>query len=292
MTNPRRVVPGTTYIISRRTLDRRFYLQPGIEMKKIYDYALASAAAKHGVVVHGFTCMSNHPHDVVTDVHGVLPDFARDLHREVALAAKSLYGIPENVWAAEKVSFVELHGQAAQLDAVLYTMLNPVAAGLVRRASEWPGAISLPTTRTVRAPRPRVWFSDRRPEAIDLVLTPPPAWTGTADEWHAWLETELRRREDDIAASRAKRGKSFLGRRRVLAQRPFDRPSNPDELGPTRNPTLKTGGDRSLLRWAIRQLREWRRAYREARERWTFDKTVVFPLGTWWVVQRAGAALG
>jgi hypothetical protein len=38
-------------------------------------------------------------------------------------------------------------------------------------------------------------------------------------------------------------------------------------------------------------LRQWRRAYREARERWRFDKTVLFPLGTWWVVQRDGAAL-
>jgi putative transposase len=291
VTIPRRVVPGTTYLLSRRTLGRHFYLLPSAELNEIYLYALAHAAAKHGVHIHGFGCMSNHPHEVVTDVRGVLPDFLRDLHREIALAAKQLYGIPENVWSAEPPSAVELHGPAAQLDAVLYTMLNPVAAGLVARAADWPGAISLPSTRRIEARRPDVWFSSDRPEVLTLELTPPPAWTGDADTWHAWLDENLSQREDEIRRERGKQRKPFLGRARVLTQRPFDRPRNPDELVPTRNPTLKTSGDGPLMRFAITALRAWRRAYREARARWCLDKTVGFPLGTWWVVKRAGAAL-
>ena len=183
-------------------------------------------------------------------------------------------------------------GQAAQLEAVLYTTLNPVAAGLVPHVREWPGAISLPQTRRIDAKRPDVWFSEHRPDVIPLEITPPPAWTGTTDEWHDWLEAEVARREEDIAQERRARNKPFLGRRRVLAQGPFDRPRNADELAPTRNPTLKTGRDGALMRFASAQLRAWRRAYRDARERWIVDKGTLFPLGTWWVVQRAGAAFG
>jgi len=291
VTIPRRVVPGTSYLLSRRTLDRRFYLQPSAELNQIYLYALAHAQTKHGVLVHGLACMSNHPHDVITDVHGVLPDFMRDFHRELALGAKALYQIPDNVWSAEKPSAVELHGAAAQLEAALYTILNPVAAGLVSRCAQWPGAISLPGVRAIEVRRPDVWFSEDRPEVLTLELTPPPAWSGSDHEWHGWLGEHIEQRERDIGDERAKRRKAFLGRARVLTQHPFDRPRNPDVLLPARHPTLKTAGDGRLMRFAIGLLREWRRAYREARERWRTDKTVAFPLGTWWVVQRAGAAL-
>jgi putative transposase len=289
MTIPRRVVPGTTYALTRRCLDRRFYMKPGPELTQIYLYALAHAQQKFGVGIHAFAAMSNHLHEDVTDFHGVLPDFMRDLHREVALGAKQLYQIPENVWSAEKPSAVELHGDAAQAEAVMYTLLNPVEAGLVGHASEWPGAISLPGMREVEVRRPAIWFADGRPEVLTLKITPPPSWAGTEDGWHEWLAGELASREEDIRRKRRKRG--VLGKQRILVQDPFDRPRNPDELAPSRHPTIATGGDGPLMRAVIFMLREWRRAYREALARWRVDKSAGFPLGTWWVVQRAGAAL-
>jgi hypothetical protein len=288
VTIPRRVLGGTTYLLTRRTLDRRFYLQPSPELNAIYLYALASAQLKYGVQIHAFVCMSNHAHELVTDVNGVLPDFLRDFHRELALAVKVLHGIAENVWCAEKPSAVETHGQAAQLEAALYTVANPVAAGLVSRSGQWPGAISKPMTRTMEVRRPDVWFSEDRPDVLTLELTPPPTWTDGADAWHAWLDEQLAVRERDIAGERRA---PFLGRARILAQRPFDRPRNEARTTPARIPTLKAVGD-GLMHSVIAVLRDWRRAYRDARERWRLDKTTAFPLGTWWVVQRAGAAMG
>ncbi len=266
-------------------------MRPSPELNAIYLYSLASAQLKYGFAIHGFVCMSNHPHEVVTDVHGVLPDFLRDLHREVALGAKALYQVPENVWAAEKPSAVELHGAAAQLEAVLYTALNPVAAGLVPRAATWPGAISLPGTRRIEVRRPDAWFGEDRPEVLTLDITPPPAWTGDDDAWHVWLAEQVAQREALIGGERRAQRLPFLGRERVLRQRPFDRPRNRDELMPHRNPTVATAGDGPLMRFVLGMLRDWRSAYREARERWRLDKAAGFPLGTWWVVQRAGAAL-
>ena len=236
--------------------------------------------------------MSNHSHEVVTDVRGVLPDFLRDFHREVALAGKQLYGIAENFWSAEKPSVVELHGAAAQHETILYVLLNPVRAGLVARARHWPGAISLPEKRRVLARRPKLWFSELADEVLTLELTPPPTWTGGADRWHAWLGAELTRREDEIGKERSAARLPFLGSARVLAQRPFDRPRNRDQLRPSRHPTIATGGDGPLMRQLIAALRGWRRAYHEALASWRLDKSTVFPFGTWWLVQRANAALG
>jgi len=292
MTLPRRIVPGTTYLITRRCADRRMHLLPSPLMNRIYAYALARAQLKHGAAVHTFGAMGNHSHEVVTDVRGVLPDFLRDFHREVALAGKAIYGIPENFWSAEKPSVVELHGAIAQNEKAVYVMLNPVRAGLVARTTLWPGAISLPETRRVVAQRPSVWFSDLNEDTLTLELTPPPTWKGDADSWHAWLADELKRREDEIGRERRAAGLPFLGAAKVLAQKPFDRPRNRDVLRPTRHPTLATGGDGALMRGLIAGLRAWRRAYYDALGRWRIDKSTVFPFGTWWLVQRANAAFG
>ncbi len=292
MSLPRRVVANTTYPTTRRCLDRRFYLHPSRELSQIYLYALAHAQQKYGVEVHAFVCMSNHAHEVVTDVHGVLPDFLRDLRREVALGAEALYRIAENVWAATKPSAVELHSSDAELEEVLYTLLNPVEAGLVSHASEWMGAISLPGVREIEVRRPGIWFGDGRPEVLTLRITPPPSWGGTDDTWDEWLATQMGDDEEGIRRARTKKGLGVLGKERILQQSPFDRPRNVDTLVPKRNPEIATGGDAKLMASVIRVLREWRAAYREARERWCEDKSAGFPLGTWWVVQRAGAALG
>ncbi len=291
MTIARRVLPNTTYLLSRRCLDRRFYLKPSPELNDIYLYALASAQEKHGVQVHAFVCMSNHPHEVVTDVRGVLPDFMRDLRREIALAAKQLYQIPENVWTAAKPSAVELHGDAAATE-IKYTLLNPVEAGLVAHASEWPGAISLPGAREVTVERPDVWFGDNRPKTLTLKLTPPPTWTRGADAWHEWLTEQLATGEEAIRRKRVESKVGVLGKERIRQQKPFDRPRNPDEMVPSsRNPTLATGGDGVLMKALVAGVREWRRAYCTARDLWLTCKDTLFPVGTWWVVQRAGASV-
>jgi putative transposase len=291
VTLPRRVLPDTSYLLSRRCLDRRFYLRPSPALNDIYLYALAHAQQKHGVAVHAFACMSDHCHESVTDADGVLPDFMRDFRRELALGAKVLYQIPENVWAAQKPSAVELHGDGAALEKALYTILNPVQAGLVAHAAEWPGAISLPGIREIEVRRPEIWFGDDRPEVLTLKITPPPAWKGTEDEWHEWLAENVAEREEEIRRERAGRGVGVLGKQRILQQSPFDRPRNPDETVPGVHPTVATAGDGKLMKSLVGMLRAWRQAYVDARELWRVNKATLFPLGTWWVVKRAGAAV-
>ena len=60
MTWPRRVVPGTTYLLTRRCTQRRFMLVPRGIVPKLFGYCVALAAERHGIQVHAVTCMSNH----------------------------------------------------------------------------------------------------------------------------------------------------------------------------------------------------------------------------------------
>ena len=87
MTCPRRVVPGTTYLLTRRCVQRRYTLVPRGVVPKLLGYCVALAAERHGVEVHAVTCMPNHWHAVVTDVHGTIPEFCRDVH---SLSARAL----------------------------------------------------------------------------------------------------------------------------------------------------------------------------------------------------------
>lgn len=291
VTLPRTVVPGTTYHITRRCLDRRFYLVPSEETNAIIAYALAAACEKHGVEPHGYNFECNHSHVVVTDVRGVLPDFMRDFHRAVALAIKERHGIPETMWSDACASAVELWNLAAQMEAIVYAITNPVKDHLVSRASEWPGVVSLPGRRELVAKRPDIYFSEKRPEEIRVPITAPPAWTGDEEQWHRELERLVVEEEERVAGERLREGRKVMGRERVLRQDPFDRPKSRDRLEPKRNPVFATGGDGLLMAALIYARRLKRAAYRVVRVLWNTDKMVVFPAGTWWVVRYAGASV-
>ena len=55
MTWPRRIVPGTTYLLTRRCTQRRFMLVPRGIVPKLFGYCVALAAERHGILVHAIT---------------------------------------------------------------------------------------------------------------------------------------------------------------------------------------------------------------------------------------------
>jgi len=75
----------------------------------------------------------------------------------------------------------------------------------------------------------------------------------------------------------------------VLEQSHTDAPKTKPAPEPKRNPTIATGGDAPLMKEQIAVLKAWRRAYREALDRWRCDKAQVFPLGTFLRVVVDGA---
>jgi putative transposase len=291
MTLPRCVLEGTTYLVTRRCIGRRFLLRPDAEFNRLFVYCLARAADQHGIEVHALGVMSNHYHLVVTDIRGVLPDFMMSLNRSLAMSIKRLRDWDEVVWEPNiPYSAVELGGPSEILDKVAYTLLNPVSAGLVRTPERWPGVLStLEQLRggTLTAERPRVWFKDKAPKNVALRWTVPAGFPSKAGYLGA-LEALLRSRLTELRTESRRRGRSYLGSIRVRKTQVNDRPKTKKQrFG--RNPTF-SALTRKVWLDAMKALRAFRSAYRAAYAAWrSGDRDTEFPLGTWWVVRYAGA---
>src|SRR6188768_2684461 len=129
----RQIVPGATYMITRRCTQRQFLLRPSRRTTRIFHYCLAYAASRTGVLVHAVVVMSNHYHLVITDPLGVLPVFVECLNKLVAKCMNASLGRWENFWASEPASYVRLLDDEAILDKIAYVLCNPVQAALVKR---------------------------------------------------------------------------------------------------------------------------------------------------------------
>jgi putative transposase len=88
MSHPRQIVPGNTYLITRRALRRHYLLRPEYLVSNLFIFFLAVLGAKYGIAINAFCIISTHEHLIVTDTMGKLPDFLRDLHRLTALVLK------------------------------------------------------------------------------------------------------------------------------------------------------------------------------------------------------------
>lgn len=293
MSLPRRVLPGQTYLITRRCIGRRFLLRPDDVFTNTFLYCLAQATRKYNVSVHAFCAMSNHYHLVLTDTDGVLPDFMAWFNRQLAMCVKRLRGWDEVVWEPNvPYSAVELTGRSEVLDKVVYVLLNPVSAALVRSSRRWPGALStLQTLRSgiIETSRPPLWFSRSSVENLELELSAPPCFSEPTGYIQA-LEALLRDRQAALRSELTRQGRGFLGDRRVRKTAPTARPATKKErFG--RSPTF-SALTRAAWLAAARRLRDFRLAYRTAYRVWREgDRSVEFPAGTWWLVRRAGASV-
>jgi len=300
MTQPRFVVPGSTVMITRRTLRRHHLFRPDPAIRQLYLYTLALCARQFGILVHAVTLMSTHEHLIVTDTKGRLPDFLRRLHRLVSLGTKVLRKWEGPTWDHEQASVVRLLTEQAIIEKLAYVMANPVQAGLVRYARDWPGITVLPQElgrRTWRIERPEAYFdADNRqwPDAAELSLTLPPVLEQTygPETLRDAVRIELERQERLAHQEVKRRGWRVLGAERVRRLSPYRRATS-FELLRSRNPTFAVGrGQRKVFFEAVAELRAFRRAYRQALEKWRAGlREVVFPTGTWCMCQVHGVVV-
>ena len=112
MTAPRQVLPGKTYLVTRRCFQRQLLLRPSPSVNETFRYVLALAARRYGVLVHAFCVLSNHFHLVVTDPDARLPAFGQYLDALVARAVNASLGRWESFWAPSSYSAVALQSPA------------------------------------------------------------------------------------------------------------------------------------------------------------------------------------
>jgi REP element-mobilizing transposase RayT len=291
MTVPRQILPGVTYLITRRCSEQRFFLRPSRQATEIFRYALAVASERYGIVLHAFCVMSNHFHFVLTDPHARLPDFHRDLDSLLARAMNAYLKRRDGFWERESYNAVELETPEAIVEKMVYVLANPVAAGLVRRGAEWPGLWSDPRRLGAGAntvARPDGFFRRRGPlpPSAELSLHVPSGFEAAKliDE----LLERLRRDEDRAAAELGAQGRSFLGAALARVQSPNARPA-PVGFRRTLRPRVATR-DRWKRIEALWRFVDFREAYRRALTAWRGGaRDVAFPPGTWLMRVQHGA---
>jgi REP element-mobilizing transposase RayT len=282
MTAPRQVLPGATYLVTRRCSQRQFLLKPSARTtNEVFLYVLAVAAERFGIQVHVLCVLSNHFHLLVTDPDARLPAFHQFLDALVARALNASLGRWEAFWAPNSYSAVALATPDDVVDKAAYVLANPVAAGLVESGRLWPGLWSAPERNggepfVVR--RPKHFFDPQGslPEIATLQLTPPPGFA-SAEAFRERLTAALAEKEKK--AVRSARG-SFLGVARVLAQKAMARPAS-GEPRRTLNPRV-AARDKWKRIEVLGRLKEFLDAYRVA---WVArregETDFIFPSGTY-----------
>ncbi|MFT5359258.1 MAG: putative transposase, partial [Polyangiales bacterium] len=284
-----------TVFVSARTLHRRYLLKPDAEMKDAVLYLLGHYAEKWGIEVLVFSFMSNHYHAVLRDTRGVRPRFFADFHRTLAQVVKAKYGWSGAVFK-ELAPPVVLHSAFAVADKIAYTLANPVAAGAVRYPRDWPGLISRLVDMGIkryRAKRPEHYFGKQKtlPEesSFELMMCP---WLlahyGSRDSALAALKARLKDHVDKALRAVKAKGWKFLGADRVMKLSPFKRAKSYEVFGKL-TPHFATIGLSVEETIAVkRAFLQWQARYDECRERFLRGEFVIWPAGTWAMVQFFG----
>jgi hypothetical protein len=228
--NPRAIIPGRTYMTTRRTSERRFFLLPSKKANQAIEYCIARALRRSGLIVHLIVFLANHYHIIVSDPHGNLPVFSEELNKLIARCLNCLHGRFENFWAGgAQTSYVHLATPQDVLAKSCYAMLNPVIAGLVKSWRHWPGVLIVtPGKRTVR--RPDFFFRSEEdggtlPLVEEYEVHAPPI-ADKPGESMGRLHDMVKAFQAQLVEQRIKSGKGFLGAARIRKQSIWDSPQS------------------------------------------------------------------
>src|SRR5688572_27672642 len=130
MSEPRRVVPGRTWLLTRRCTQRQFLLTPDRKINNAFLYCLIEAAQKYNIVLLLSQMMSNHQHTPFYDPNGMAVEFMHRFHTHLARCVNAYRGRWENMWSSTSPSLVELEDIDDVVDKLIYTAINPIKHNL------------------------------------------------------------------------------------------------------------------------------------------------------------------
>jgi putative transposase len=275
------------YLLTRNTSERRFFLRPSKELREAILYCIADAQAQHPVQIHAFCAMSNHIHVVLTDPDGIAPLFVQAMNQNIARYVNCSLGRFGAMWeGGARPNYCVLPESGDVLDKVVYTLTNPVKAGLVSQHHLWPGAISSVAQvakGSITTKRPAKFFAKTDDPTLltrELILTPVPrAEVMSAEDYGRYLARRVEETEAAIAADRESMGLRWLGRKECLKLDPFDAPTK--KWSPfTRNPKVSSKHEEARKAWILR-LKQFRSHYGEAKRAFrSGNRDAPFPPGT------------
>ncbi len=286
MTQPRLNRPGS-FMITRRATQRTFLFRPSSQVNDLYVYLLAVLSQKYGIEVHAAVLMSSHEHVIISDPQARRSDFMQEFHRLLANCLNNMIGWSGEVFDGAKPSVVALSTPEAMVEKTAYLMANPVEAGLVFHARDWPGVQTTPAQLGVArwtAQRPGVYLDPDNPHwprRATLSLRHPETSHMAPEDFRAQVQDALQQREQAAREKLRAEGRRFAGRKAVLKTSRYKRATSWEERG-SLNPHFATGRNQGeAYRLAARTLRAFRQAYHEALALWVQGyREVVFPAGT------------
>lgn len=261
------------------------------EIANFVGYCLAYVAKLYDIEVHASVWMSNHHHTDVTDPLGNLVPFKQLLHSLIARGLNARRGRQDSFWSGDPASDTRRPSDDESLGDLVYTLTNPVKAGLVKWGRLWPGFTTagwkFGETRTFRRPK---WFFDRAgdmPEKVSLTLVRPRIFGALTDsQLDEKLAQAVRARELEIQRDLAKLGRRFMGRRKLMKQR-WDQAPRSREDRFTIAPQVAASSTWLVLA-ELQRDEAWEKDYAEARACLLAGKPAVFPAGTYWLRRFAG----
>ena len=280
----------TVYLVTRNTSERRMFLVPSQELRDAILYCIADAQTRYPVQIHAFTAMSNHLHIVFTDIDGIAPLFIQAMNQNIAHFVNYLLKRLGTMWeGGKRPNYCVLPKSGDMLDKVVYTLCNPVKAGLVKEHHLWPGAISTVAQITkgrILTTRPKKFFSKTTdPQLLkrELILTPiPGAGVLSPEEYGQLLADRVKEEETRIAQEREAAGLPWMGRKRCKAMNPFGSPEKPWKPF-TRRPTVSSKSDEAR-NYRILRLKRFRDLHAAAKKEFREgNRDVPFPAGTFYL---------
>ena len=221
MSLTRMVPPGAMCHLTRQTRDQQFFLTPGEITRTVILYLLAIAAERYRLKVHAVCAMSDHLHLTLTDVLGKLPRAMEWFLPRVTQALNAWRQREGAMWSPDEPTYWrgELCDDASVIDALIYTMANPVKAGIVRKGRQWTGAwagFGSGGPKKIRIERPDWLFDGEHwPKEVELVLERPDIRGELSDEeLYAEVRDGLQEREREIERERGGR-RGFFGIRKA-----------------------------------------------------------------------------
>ncbi|MBN2341824.1 MAG: transposase [Deltaproteobacteria bacterium] len=283
MTLPRCFLKNKTYLVTRRISQRQYRLRPTRLNRQIFLYCVAIAAQKTGVQIHAVCVLSNHWHVVVSDPEARIAEFYGWVHEYVAKAVNCSQGRRENLWSSDKTSVIPLESSEDVLDKIIYTLCNPVSAQLIAKAKNWKGVWLYAKHHAQTVKRPEIYFRENgnMPEFISLEITKPPCFAEhTWDSYEQMVETDIARREGEIAKEMQHTGKQFMGMDAVMKQGFSNSPTNHEQRRQL-NPKI-AAKDKWLRIDAINRYKQFIAEYWNALKEWQKGhRDIIFPPGAY-----------
>lgn len=163
------VVPGMPHHLTQRGNRREdIFFTPADRAK--YANLMRDCCRRHGLSVWAYCWMTNHVHLVAVPASAdSLAKALRDAHTAYAVHVNRNQGLSGHLWQGRFFSCVL--DESHLLAAVRYVEQNPVRAGLVQRAEDWP------------------WSSAAAHCGLrnDTLLSGQLPWVEDIPDWSAWL---------------------------------------------------------------------------------------------------------